>query len=153
MAEKEKVNPDKVQSGDLMGLVYWVKVRKNEVRNKNHALEVADVATGNVFEVYGDKLIEESYSADQYNKEKKVTATELAEVFITAINKPFTVWFTKANGELRKLRGKYVSHEALMGRSHVIDLDVDKGTPLRLVDHRNIESLIVDGVKYVLKKK
>ncbi len=43
-----------------------------------------------------------------------------------------------------------------MGRSYVEDLDVaktDKELGIREVDHRTIQSLIVDGVKFTLKKR
>ena len=75
----------------------------------------------------------------------------MAELLINARNIPFTVCFEKQNGEERVLRGRLISHEALLGRSSVEDLDLPAGDRTRLVDHRTLKFLILNGVKYVLK--
>ena len=58
----------------------------------------------------------------------------------------------KQDGTERTLRGKLVKPEPLLGRSMVEDLDSDdKKNRLRQVDHRTINWLVVDGVKYTVK--
>lgn len=61
-------------------------------------------------------------------------------------------------GELRTLRGRHDGHVDTMGRIHFIDMDIAIDTTKsydvrkREVDPRTIQSVIVRGVKYVLKK-
>jgi hypothetical protein len=65
--------------------------------------------------------------------------------------KPFTVRFKKKGGEWRTLRGRFVAHEMLLGRSRVEDLDEPETKKrLKQVDHRTIEWLILDNVKYTV---
>jgi len=55
-------------------------------------------------------------------------------------------------GEMRTLTGYLRNTEHTMGRSNVIDLDVDPSQHReRQVDHRTVEELILKRVKYVLK--
>lgn len=54
-------------------------------------------------------------------------------------------------GEERVLTGYLRNTEASMGRSNVVDLNVDDGHRDRQVDHRTLEELILKRVKYVLK--
>lgn len=51
-------------------------------------------------------------------------------------------------GESRTLRGKIQNTEPKMGRSQVIDLDVNER---RLVDHRTINWLIYKNVKFIVQ--
>ena len=147
MSEKIQLDPQQVKNGDLMCFLYWGQVDRCFSSATETCVSVTGI-DGNKFDVRGNSLIRTAQSADQYHKVVRVTKTELAEVLISSHNKPFTVVFVKANGEERKMRGRLVRPEPLMGRSYVEDMDV-KG--LRQVDHRNIKSLIVDGIKYVLK--
>lgn len=137
----------KVNPGDIMAFIYWGRVE----RVNYDSLDVVDLDNHNRFGVNGRALIDQSLSADFFDKEEKVTQTKAAEILITAINQPFTVRFTKQNNDERTLRGRLVKPEPLLGRSHVYDLEVAKGSPLRLVDHRTIQWIIVGGVKYVVK--
>lgn len=145
------VKPDKVKPGDVMALVYFVKV-VNVSEISGNRLIVADVDNENVFEVNGAPLVERSFSADQFEEEIKVTKTKAAEILISSPNRPLTVCFEKQDGSERVLRGRLISHEALLGRSMVEDLDQDGKDRLRLVDHRTIRFLVVDGIKFVVKK-
>lgn len=55
-------------------------------------------------------------------------------------------------GEDRTLVG-YVTHEGDHGRTQVVDVEVPEGEHnLRLVDHRTINWLILDSIKYEAKK-
>jgi hypothetical protein len=80
-----------------------------------------------------------------------VTMTRAAEILITSFNRPLTVRFVKKQGGERVLRGRLLRPEPLLGRSYVEDLDAKGDSRIRLVDHRTIKCLIVDGVKYTVK--
>lgn len=149
--ETFKVDPAKVKKDDLMAIIYYVKVKSI----KNESMTVTDLENGlSDINVQGKDLIQNSLSADFFEKEEKVTMTKMAEILISSPNRPLTVCFKKKDGTERVLRGRWIAQEALMGRSYVEDLDIAKdakGGRTREVDHRNILYLIVDGVKYVLK--
>lgn len=150
-----KTDPSKVKDGELLAITYYVKVEK--VRNGGNSLSVRDVA-GDVggIDVNGADLIAAALSADQFGETVKVTKTQAAQLLIESTNRPFTVVFEKQDGKERILRGRLISHEALLGRSMVEDLDLpkdEKGGRTRLVDHRTLKSLTVDGVKYEIKDK
>lgn len=121
-------------------------------------LGVTDLHRGTQFYINGDTLIKELKSADDYFSTEKLTMTQLAEKFSQVGHLPFTVTFKKKEGEVRTLRGMMVSPENILARAQVIDFDVDKDETKsydnrqRQVDYRTIQSLIVDGVKYELKK-
>lgn len=135
-----------MNSGDLMLFGYWAKV--NNVTDGS--LSVTDVDTAERFEVKGSPLIDAAFSADTYSNTEKVTQTQIAERLVQSFNRPLTVQFTKKDGSNRLLRGRLLSSEHLLGRSYLQDLDTDdNGT--RLVDHRTISRLVVEGVEYVVK--
>ena len=139
----------KIQKDSVLALTYFVKALSSVKDNK---LAVEDLDRKNPFLIEGEAILKTCTSADQFNKTEKKTKTELAELFVNVGNLPFTVQFLTQKSEKRTLRGRYLSHEKLLGRSKVDDLDVTKGIRMRLVDHRNLQSLVVDGVKYILKK-
>lgn len=146
------VDPAKVQNGDLMAFTYYGKVIHANKSFDGHKLMVQGLAGApDSFGVNGDKLIVAALSADQYHEEQKVTKTAAAELLVSSFNRPFTVCFTKQEGEERTLRGRLVQPEPLLGRSHVEDLDITEGHKLRLVDHRTIKWLVLEGVKYTVK--
>ena len=141
------VNPDKVKQDDLMAFVYYAKV-KNAF---SQVLELENVDSTSEFRVEGRALIEKGLSADQFHETTKVTKTKAAEMLVSSYNRPLTVCFEKTNGEERVLRGRLVTPEPLLGRSMMEDLDIRGKNRLRLVDHRTIKYLVVEGVKYVVK--
>jgi hypothetical protein len=134
-----------MKKGELCSVTDYVIVD----RVMGDQVDVTNVDSGLEFKIQGRELLEELKSADSFNSSKKVTKTELAEKLVSCYNVAFTVRFEKTNGEERTLRGRLQSHEPLMGRSYVEDLDIPKDQHrLRLVDHRTLKYLIVDGVKY-----
>lgn len=151
--ETFKVDPSKVKKDDLMAIIYYVKVKNVSVGRDE--LTVTDLENGMAdIQIRGKDLIQNSLSADFYEKEEKATMTRLLEVLCSSPNRPLTVCFIKKDGSERKLRGKWLAEVPKMGRSFCEDLDVkktDKEDGIREVDHRTIQYLIVDGVKYVLK--
>lgn len=145
----------KVKKGDLMAVVTFVKVDETNRKwstDRTDQINVSDVdGKWGQFQVVGGTLIENMLSADHYEEVKKVTKTELATILSNSYNTPFTVVFKKKTGETRLLRGRLLQPEPLMGRCHVEDLDITSGSRLRLVDNRELETLIVKGVKYEAK--
>ena len=139
----------KIQKDEILALTYFVQALSSVKQDK---LPVKDLDRDNPFLIEGAALLKTCASADQFSKTEKKNMTELASIFINVGDLPFTVCFRKVNGQERILRGRYLSHEKLLGRSKVEDLDVNHGIRLRQVDHRELKWLIVDDVKYVLKK-
>ena len=155
MSEQRKVNkltPAKVKRGDLMAIVYFVKV--DGIPDPGEHLVVSDLDQDQgAINVRGNSLIRNSFSADQFEEVVKANQTEVLQVLVKAYNRPFTVVFDKEDGEERTLRGRLLSTDDLRGRSQVEDLDQPAGKRFRLVDHRTVKSLIVDGIKYEVKGK
>ena len=146
----KKLDHTKVKTGDLMCLTYFVKVK--DVQGGGQFLTVQDLDDNNKeINVDGKDLIQKSYSADWHDEETKETRTRIAEILTHSHNRPFTVCFDKADGDERVLRGRLIKPEPLLGRSLVEDLDVAGDHRERLVDHRTIKYLIVDGVKHSVK--
>jgi hypothetical protein len=142
--------------GDLVAVVRYCRVDNHGFisgnAGKNPYLEVTDVDDGTMFSVKGQILIDKLRSADSYNEVKKIPRTKLAEKVSTAFNTPLTVCFDKKDGSERVLRGRLASAEPLMGRSHMEDLDIEKGKHnLRLVDHRTLKWAVIGGTKYEVK--
>lgn len=108
-----------------------------------------DVDDNSDFRVVGQELMSKLVSADLFEKEVKETLTNVAKL-VSSSHGPITVCFEKQDGSERVLRGRLLSTEPLLGRSHFDDLDLDTNR-LRLVDHRTIKYAIIDGVKYVVK--
>lgn len=131
---------------DVMAIVHYFKV--NSVYNRGNDLRVTDLHNKGDFEIHGRSLVETAFSADRYETEKKTTKTKIAEALVNAGHKPFTVHFVKQNGKERTMRAKMIAPEPMMGRSRVEDFD-DKA--LKQVDHRTIQWLILDNVKYMVK--
>jgi hypothetical protein len=136
-----------VKRDDLMAFIYYARV----THKKRGELAVEDVDNANSFFVRGKQLIENGLSADRFYEEKRSTKTKVAELLSTSFNRPLTVCFTKQNGEERVLRGRLKKPEPFLGRSQVEDLDLNDANRQRLVDHRTIKWLVVDGVKYVVR--
>jgi hypothetical protein len=146
---KHKVKASAIKPNDLMAFVYYGKIKdaKPDVLQVQSLGSSADLD----FQVRGRELIESGFSADQFEEEVKVTKTKAAETLIASHNRPLTVCFEKTDGSERVMRGRLITPEPLLGRSMVEDLDITEGHRLRLVDHRTIKYLIVEGVKYVVK--
>jgi hypothetical protein len=144
-----KLNVNAIKPGDLMAFTYYVKV--NTVLCGGTKLIVTDLDTGlDKITIEGQPLIESSQSADFFGEEEKVSKTRAAEILVSCYGRPFTVCFDKATGEERILRGRLIAPEPLLGRSKVEDLE-QTSNRMRLVDHRTIKWLIIEGVKYTVK--
>jgi len=156
----------KIKVGDLVLAKAYVKVSEVRINSKDpnkSEILVDSVDRDQKFLIIGDELINELDSADSFVKEEKTTLTKIAEIMSTSYSTPFTVCFNKKitvkeqkegkkEGKERTLRGRLVTPEPLLGRSKVEDLDVEEEYKMRLVDHRTINWLIVNGIKYTKKK-
>ena len=111
-------------------------------------LKVKDVEKNLEFYIRGESLLSTVLSADFFSSKKKLTKTEIAEKLLGSHGKIFTVEFEKQDGTKRKLRGYLAKTEPVLGRSYCVDLDVTDKNKLRLVDHRTIHSLIIEGIFY-----
>lgn len=143
-------DPNTIQDGDLMAIVHYVKVH-NIIHNQ-YVFDGEDIdQSGNYIRVKGKDLLERAFSADRFSHEEKVNKTQAAEILVHSVNRPFTVSFEKSDGTERVLRGRLVKPEPLLGRSMVEDLDEKDKNRVRMVDHRTINFIIVEGTKYVVK--
>lgn len=145
-----KPTANAVRVGDVMMFVYFAKVK--DITNGGDTLTVTNLDAGvPEIKVQGKALVENGASADQFKETQIVSKTKAAELLVSSYNRPLTVVFEKADGSERTLRGRLVQPEPLLGRSMCEDLDIADTDRLRLVDHRTLKSLIVDGVKYTVK--
>lgn len=148
--KKNKVNPTQVKVGDLMAFTYYAKVEQVDAGGTR--LTVSDLDSGmSKITVDGKELVENALSADFFAEEEKVSMTHAAEMLVSSYGRPFTVCFEKATGEERVLRGRLIAPEPLLGRSRVEDLEAPKDKRTRLIDHRTILWLILEGVKYIVR--
>lgn len=181
----------KVKVGTILSEIQYYKV----VGIDSNATTVKN-ERGFEFKI-GNNIVEEgSFSADQFEKEEKITKTAMGELFSSIGDTVFTVNFNKqvkkediktvletlyANkggaiiskadfdkkvkailasvyeGEERTLTGYRISSDVVLGRSTVIDLNLEPDftkaydVRLRQVDHRSINWLIYKNVKYIVK--
>ena len=129
-----------------------------------------------------DILTNSAFSADHYDKEVKVTMTDLAGLIEQCSDTIFKVSFKKkvdpqdvveklqqgnlsdqkemkalskdiCDGKQCEITGHLSTNEHVMGRSLMIDLNAPKGKGFRYVDHRTIQYIIYKNVKYSLGKR
>lgn len=143
----------RIQKGHILAVVRYVQALSPVRGSYLPAVEFLELdGQPNRFTTSGQELIERYVSADTYDKEVDVSKTEAAQVLIDASYFPFTVCWTKIDGNDRTLRGRLKRPEPLLGRSMVEDLDVDRDKErTRLVDHRTIKYIIINGTKYNVK--
>lgn len=173
-----------IKKGDWLSRISFMKVSNNGYINSSVINE-----DGLEWSIANSIISQECYST-HFDSEVEMTKTELAEkllecrdaIIVVNFNKQATVADIKAKikslaaagststkdlesilkGEERTLTGYVIGSEPVLGRSHVIDLDIPKevvpakdGTEydkrMRQVDHRSLNWLIYKNVKYVLK--
>jgi hypothetical protein len=142
---------NKIKSNDLIAVIYYLKVNKTNSLLSEIIAEDVD-STNNKMKIAGKEVLENAFSADQFEREEKVNKTTAAEILINSCNRPFTVSFTKEDGNDRILRGRLIRPEPLLGRSMVEDLDAPIGKRIRQVDHRTLNYIIVNNCKYSVYK-
>lgn len=146
------IDVNKIKDNDIIAVIDYVKVKNVNAQNFEILTENLDIPD-HVTKVAGKEVLENALSADQYSEEIKVNKTTAATLLVNAGCRPFTVNFKKLEGKERTIRGRLISSESLLGRSTVEDLDLPlKENRVRQVDHRTINWLILDFVKYVVNK-
>lgn len=149
------VRPADIRPGDLLAFAYYTRVQAvSTPPGDGHVLELVDLDAGEApFRVKGDALITRASSADQSTETRSVTRTECARLLVGTEGRAvvFTVCFDRADGTERILRGRYLDQDEQLGRSRVEDLDRPPGDRIRLVDHRTLKWLVVDGIRYVVR--
>ncbi len=84
----------KIKDGDIMAVMHYIKVKG--ANPASHEFWGDDVdQPGKGMKVTGKELLERAFSADQYDKEEKVSKTKAAEILVSSHNRPFTVSFEK----------------------------------------------------------
>ena len=141
--------------------------------------QIACKSEGTIIDISRDILEYEMNNSAVYSDEQKISLTQVATILAEANSKVFTVSFTtkvddkKVAEKLKDVKAKLTADQAKqlakeilvgkeseliariansegrLGRSLVIDLQ-SKG--FRQVDHRTLRWLIIDGVKYTVKK-
>ena len=182
--ENEDLNPKRLWNpkvlglGDFFSYTNYIRV----VGFKDKLVEVEDF-NGKKFYISRDIIENEMYSADHFDKEEKITQTELVEQLKNVGDKIFKVTFNKLRTEeettimlmeleeddfenVKKMKkfskgvmegekvgivGHLVNTETKMGRSLIVDLNSKNKNRFKLVDHRNIKSLIIGNVNYQKK--
>ena len=143
------------ERGHLMQFTYWAVVDSA----RRGSLNVTDVdREDGGFSVTGETLIESSKSANQYDQEVKLSASDLSRKVLEADRIPFTVCFDTKDKSKRVLTGRLRDGDGFRGYANVDEL-VDGETDgvkdpknrIRRVDLRELHWLIVDGVKYISK--
>ena len=179
MTSTKKTDSNKLKIGDRLSETQYYKIM---------SIEDTKICVSNergfTFNI-GKNIVEEGmYTSNQYDKEVKMSRTDIVNIFENAKDNIFTINFNKlpteksvieklskvqisslgSNKELKKLSkqlmlgeertivGYLIHTEPKMGRTSVVDLEIDpKKYRLRLVDHRTINWLILKNVKYVVK--
>lgn len=146
-------NAINVHTKDIVARVVYGHVKDIALNSvlREDVMICDDLDGGPEFKVVSRELIETFTSGTHYDSVEEKTKTQLAEILVNAGWMPFTVKFEKVDGTLRTLTGILVKPEPLLGRSLVRDLREENFDDLRLVDHRTIQWITVDSVRYVLK--
>ena len=139
--------------GDTVAVITYAKVKDVKTdRRGRPVLDVEDIDRGGTLSFAGQEFINTLFSADEFEDEEKLSRTDLALKLQSTGDKPFTVNFDKKDGSNRTLVGRLAGTENIFGRSDVVDLTKPADSHrIRQVDHRTLQWLIFDGVKYSLK--
>lgn len=173
---KNKLIVNQIKVGDKLSRLSYLKIltvfsSAVEVQNEEGVKWTIDKAI----------IEKECYSADQFTETKIVNRSELIEIFNKTGDNIYTVNFNKQakladafdavcnkgklksnatlkkelseamNGEERTLIGYTISREVAWGRSMVINLETEDKNRIRQVDHRTLNWLICQNVKYIVK--
>ena len=137
-------------------LPYYLKVR-NFDKNRD-AFDCQAIGQAQDNNIWVSKSLIEGHSLKlETTEERYLSMTALANEFV-AIPKGrlMKVCFTKTTGEERVLTGYKVNLEGNnLGQSTVIDIEIESGSPIRVVDHRKIKWFVEaskEPVKFVRSK-
>lgn len=174
-----------MKKGEIISVTEYAKVVKTgKTDSGSEAVWVKNLENGQEYGIEME-VADQYLSADTYDREEKLPLTQIVEILESVGDKVFTANFNKKpkdadvvkaisqlpvsdlqnkkklaecfKGEERTLRGRMIAPEPKLGRSTVIDLDIDKvmkgdyDTRIRLIDHRSLNWLIVNKTKYIVK--
>ena len=170
-------DPKRVRAGDIMCIQTYVIVKS--VEGEGDSLVVEDLFKPGEFSIDGSDMVADMKSASYFDKNdiQRISRTQMVDILTSVGGDPFSASYAKKDGQERLMVGKFLRHERHYGRSLVVDLQLlkewndtkakalaegkteeeanqaaEKKTDgyLRLVDHRTLEWLITDGVRYEL---
>jgi len=147
MVNMKKINFKKIVEGEYLSFTSYYKVKE-----KIHQGIIVTNQHGQDITITGVDLIETFASAGQFVETRKAGKHEMVEAIHNAKDTVFTVCFKKKDGSERILVGHLKSVEAHLGRTEVIDLEIDKDDKtrgIRLVDNRTLEWVIINNIKYI----
>lgn len=137
----------------------------HEVEEDKTMTELSDIVLANArvamtvtFYKKDQEKGKKAFDAEKKAKIEEIQSASLktaADLLNDLIENPIT---RTIKGELRVLRGRHNGHVDNLGRIHFIDMDIeldkskDYDVRKREVDPRTIQSVIVGGTKYKLKK-
>lgn len=148
------------KKGDLLSAIEYYRVEKVQLDPKASRLSGAfggdpvpvvtatNIKTGTVVELRGKPLLDAMQSADSFSSTEKLSRTDVVAKMLASHGRVFTVKYETQEGEPRTLRGYFMKHETLFGRTLAFDLDINEP---RLVCHRKLQELVLDGVRYQVK--
>jgi hypothetical protein len=145
------LNIKSLRKGERVSLTQYLEVVST---NPNTETIEALMQDGTPITIRGKELVETMASNSQYEETRKVGKHDLASVLQRAGDKVFTVCYLKADKSERILTGYFVSAEPNLGRTQVIDLEVDpkdKTKGFRLIDNREVKWIVLNNVKYTSK--
>lgn len=141
------VNVDELKPGDIISNTEYMAVQKvegNEVYVET--LDGTKRISKNLFPYKSYK------SPVQFTKTEKVSKSRMIEIIQNEVKShAFQVEYKKKDGSRRIMICRLLYFNNFFGRSDVMELCEKKGTFIeqqRQVDHRTIEELIFNGVKY-----
>lgn len=139
-----------VQPGEILNLKHFYKVVEHKVTSTGPVVLVQSVTDPNQLVEVSESLINQQfYSSDYVAEEVEIPLTQVEEVFLSAGDTIFSVLFKKQDGTSRLLKGTLTGKISL-GRAQVIDCEKNE---VRLVDLREIDWVILQGTKFVVKGK
>ena len=161
-----RIDPSKPKPGDVMAILTWAKVNKNNLpkpvvnyweKEVPQTLQLTDLdkleSSKKDFSVIGVDLIENMFSADQSDVTKEVTQSDMIDTLMMSYNVPFTATWELKDGSETSRRCRLLGADGRRGYSKAEDLDKPTKERFIQIDHRTLSKLIVQNVCYVLKKK
>ena len=175
-AEGPRWDASRIQVGQWLSATSYYKVREITDKESVKVAETRDSQTD--ITMARDILETEMNSGLAFEKEEKVSRTDLVEKLIGAGESAFTIHFNKKvdaehiknvlssagaepdlaqiskdviTGQEVQMTCHFTKTENQLGRSLVMDLNAPHGKNFRQIDHRTVNSLILKNVKYTVK--
>jgi hypothetical protein len=156
--DKVTISPDYLDNYTNSGDVFEVEEEKTMTELSEIVLANARLAMTVAFYKKDQEKGKKAFDAEKKAKIDEIQSASLktaADLLNDLIENPIT---RTIKGELRVLKGRHNGHLDQLGRIHFIDMDIsidsskDYDVRKREIDTRTIQSVIVNKVKYKLKK-